>query len=82
MKNDSLLFKNFYPFFQWLELFFSRLIDRHSERHFRNQMPMCRQIPCPTHLIINQWIIMLQGSTEAHIFKHHPNSQLMHRRGL
>ena len=78
----SSLFKDFYPFFQWLKFFFSRLIDRYSKWHFCYQVPMCGQIPCTAHFIINQRVIMLQWGTEAYIFNHHANSQLMHRWSL
>ena len=37
-----------------------RFSHRKSERHFRNQMPMSGQIPCTTHLVVNQRIIVLQ----------------------
>jgi len=54
------LFEYPHPFFERLKLFFTRFSHRKSERHFRNQMPMSGQIPCTTHLVVNQRIIVLQ----------------------
>ena len=80
----TLLFlsKHLHPFFQRLYLLLAGGGEWHAERHLGDEFPLLGQVPGTAHFLVDERVVVLEGSPEAQILEQGPNDKLVYGRGV